>query len=1091
MKTKFGASRDAVGFFSSLNPRFYHPTQLLLRFSGWLILLFVGYHTFFDDVNHWFWLGFYFLYLAFLEIFLEKGKAFYDGLVFRWLRIWITICFVSWLIAISPDTRFILIFLFFVPLLATIVYFTKSFVSLALTFMGVGLGLYLGGVQFAVSNPFTWAEYTGIIFVLLGSYWIIWWIYSLAIKEPPTLANFGENLHKISDIKPLVDLVAETCGRLFASEQVLIIIRDPEYHRYITHANVGFHLLPGKSIEDLADRCYVLRTGNPYESADMLKKTFREKSIYAEFFTVEPRSIIAEPILGKDGAILGMISLTSTIPNYFSEWSQELAKHISYIASGAVENCIISRKVKLARSCENVVSDIFAYADHEEGVINYLGEESIQKAKGVAKGAFISVDEDRSLRILKTWPVGVSSFSDSDFEAAAAVAEKTFMTHESALIQNVAEHPWLQAVKDFAYKSLLVVPVMDTYNRNPIGALALLSDQKNGFSVAEEVLLFTLACQAGRQISNIRNFASWRFQGGKIKRIFDEFRKFDIDAGAAELCDNIAQAAINLLDFDLARIRLCDDQATHLETVAFAGVDDEIANTLKGTTMPFQVLKPFLTKRYQAGDSFIIPHTDLDWQQIAKSYFFVQPENSEQNGGWMAYDALLAPLKNQNGTYIGILSLDAPKNGRPTLQQMEAIDVFAKAAAWILERADTRRGLIEKQQRTMAFIESLSETVSGRGGIQGLGDIIVNIGVNLLSAEGCTLHLVQGEEIILTHSNYLSGIPFLQSRKLISEKPKSGLTAYVAATGSVMHYNDDGYKKHPAWAGERHHLIHLPSRRCISLLKVPIVATTGKVMGVLTLENKKRFGRIVGFDDQDVIRLKTLAHEVALILDVVDRYEKNRKWENFGYQDDLHELINWYHSGVYLYIETLEEWIKRGELERVHEHLPRLKNRALTTVDEMKTLHTAIVKQYLDEEDFTLGLRKMIDAWIDRYQLIQKDFHALKVETDCDPNLNLPIPLKNILLRIASNLVDNGLKHSGILNNPEVELWVTVQRTGNKVVLTVKDNGLGVEHLEKGYGLTRINQLVHNLNHQEKIDTKYTIATAPGKGMEVKITAII
>jgi PAS domain S-box-containing protein len=64
------------------------------------------------------------------------------------------------------------------------------------------------------------------------------------------------------------------------------------------------------------------------------------------------------------------------------------------------------------------------------------------------------------------------------------------------------------------------------------------------------------------------------------------------------------------------------------------------------------------------------------------------------------------------------------------------------------------------------------------------------------------------------------------------------------------------------------------------------------------------------------------------------------------------------------------------------------------------------------------------------------------------------------LENIIYNLVSNALKYS----NPSVkpQIVVTTQETGNKTILSVKDNGLGIDMSKHGQKLFKLNQVFHN-----------------------------
>ena len=282
--------------------------------------------------------------------------------------------------------------------------------------------------------------------------------------------------------------------------------------------------------------------------------------------------------------------------------------------------------------------------------------------------------------------------------------------------------------------------------------------------------------------------------------------------------------------------------------------------------------------------------------------------------------------------------MDVPVDGSyPTSHSIEQIDLFANIAAWAIELSHYQSRLSDQKDRTKSFIDTISEELARGDDFQTLGEVVVQVGSKLISAEGCNLFMVRDKEIELSHSSYLSGPDYIGRRTPISSEPKQGLTSYVAATGEIVLFNNEGYKSHPNWGEKKDHLKYLSSRKCVSILMVPVMDKNQNVIGVLTLENKIGRHGPKNFDDDDKSRLITLAREAGEALDRIGRYEAIKKWERKGLEDDLHFLINWYRFGVLAPIEQLKDAVDRNNNEEVNKILPDLLYNARNSVNELKS----------------------------------------------------------------------------------------------------------------------------------------------------------
>jgi nitrate/nitrite-specific signal transduction histidine kinase len=352
----------------------------------------------------------------------------------------------------------------------------------------------------------------------------------------------------------------------------------------------------------------------------------------------------------------------------------------------------------------------------------------------------------------------------------------------------------------------------------------------------------------------------------------------------------------------------------------------------------------------------------------------------------------------------------------------------------------------------------------------------------LLSAEGCSLYLISENKLQLKESNYLP-TSYLGREKPVSTGPKSGLTAWVAASDEVIQSNHQEYKKYKAWAGESDHLQYLPSKKLNSLLIVPICLPGQAPVGVLKLENKTSSTGPGEFNREDVDNLLYLAQQLALALEVVKQYERIQKWERIGLEDDLHELVNWYHNGVVLFLEKLRIDLEEDDLESAKRLIGEIVHRAITTTVELKTIHTAVTRKYFEIEEFDRGLREMVDAWKNRESGRNYD---LSIDVSCPTDIQLQPEVRNRLLRIASGAVSNAIRHSGIRYDPGIKIKVTVESFDHRLKMTVQDTGVGMVKIEPKFGIGRMMQLVDQLK-TIGYDADIRLISEPGQGTTVTV----
>ncbi len=1101
-----GASKVAKLILGRLDRRMAEPIGILIRFWGWIFVGLLVYLTIFNIFREeerfriYLWIACFVFYQIILEVSRKILTSHYDATAFRVTRIIINIIFATTLVSITSTARYLLVGFYIAPISASIAYFAKNnWLKVGVICLVCG-GVYIGGVVFSLGEPLTLQQFLIVIITLIGLGYGFEIFLRIVILSPNRMMDVSRRLYQVLDLQRLVSEILRVAIEITQAQRGLLIVIGPRDKRYVAHVFENFQIRAGRSVEDLANKCIVIVRGQPFESTDLLS-TFGSKNIYNEFFYNQPLSVLAEPVFNREGIVIGVINVAHDRANAFDSLAKNQFREFTFLVNGAIENSLEHRDSKLREAQSREVGERFVSANTEDEVIRVLLEEvqrQIPSADMVVLHRFMPDSEDLIPVVSLQSERKLGSFSWSNqqmkerrnhLRLGYGIAGHALMLRETVLVQDTDLHPWFVRLDNdqVVAKSLLVAPLFNREDDSVYGTLSLESNKQSAFDVDDEAILAYLAAQASLALAKIRDFQIWREQGGTLRKVLEQIRSYDIQGTEEELCNQIAHAATKLLGFKIARIRLLSDDS-QLVTVAISGVSKSTASKLLDMKLPFSELEKFLSDDYRAGSSYLIHNASNNWKELANKYFYIPKISVEKREGWTAYDALLTPLIDSSGAMFGLLTLDMPITGTdPTQQTLELIGVFASSASWIIELSRSQRRLADQQYRTQSFIDTISQELAKGRDLATIGEVIVQVGAKLLSAEGCSLFLVRGNELELTHSNYLANTDYVGRRKPISAHANSGLTAWVAATGKALYLNNQEYKQHPAWAGETEHLRYMPSKSCQSLLLAPIKDKDDKVIGVLTLENKKTLAGRKEFDENDMARLLSLANEFAKALEVIGLYEDIKEWERTGLADDLHDLINWYHSGVVMWIEALAEWLKRGNIEKVNELMPELLRHSHSTVLELKTLHTNVLTKSLEAGNLQLALQETVSAWVKR--TVPKYKEEMKIRLECPKNLDMPVGLRNTMIRIAALAFSNAIQHSGIMENSNVEISIIVEQEENIVKLSVIDTGRGMRlgYVPEGYGLPRMRQLAEKLNSWDGVRSNFKIESEVNKGTKVML----
>jgi len=1099
----FTGDKPPASLLRTSDPRLREQAGIIYRGLGFILCLIVIYLSVFDFFRSnveiiLIGLSIYVLYLLLLEWIRFQKRAEFDSSWFRILRISINVIAITWLIYVPSNAKSIIGLFYTVPIFAAIIYFPNNRKTITAIILSSLLLLYGGGMAFNSTNPLSTIQLLFIMAALLIFSYGFYWFHNNVIFGADIISQVAVQLHKILELEDLAAYIVKTTINLARADRALIIIVDPSQKSYIKHAEHGFDIKEGFSFEDIAENCYVINNGAPFDCHNM-ETYYNNKDIYSKYFNCSPQSVFATPLFNRDHAVIGVLNVASDKTNKFDQTTKDFISGFSYLVSSAVENGLIYRQVKLNEIKSRDLTRIFAEARDEQEIFDLILSETRSIFPGAnclihkLENSILKNLEDVTLNPL-VWDAGNyndSSGKPASFRYGSGLAGHALKLREPILANDVNKDPrYLKYKADSDINSLLVCPLYNPSSDENYGVINLFSDQLGAFTPDDEISITSLAHQASLALAKMGEFEKWQEQGGILRKILNEVRFFDFGASDEVFCNQVAETATKLLGFKIARIRLLDTKSDELVTVAFSAPYDHSIKDLIGHRMPLSALDPFISSKYEAERSYIIPQGDLHWKETADKYFYI-PTNPKKPkiGEWKPYDAILTPLIDASGKMIGLLTLDLPKDGSyPSRQLMEPIGLFASATAWAIQLSQFQRRISDQKDRTKSFIETISEELSKGHDLPTLGNVIVQVGEKFINVEGCNLYIVKENEVVLTHSSYLANTDYIGRHKRICSDPKCGLTGWVAKKGEPLLFNDEKYKLHPAWAGEKNHLSFLKSGVCKSLLLVPVKDDKNNVVAVISLENKKTQHGLGEFDQHDTERLVNIADQLSRALQRIGRYEAIRKWENRGLDDDLHFLINWYRFGVVANIEQLQDVINADDFNKAKLLLPELLQNARISVNELMELHTIIINDCLEAKSLKEGLLRLINAWSKRVSPTYNEDVPMQIVLNCPERLDLDIGLQNTMIRVASEALSNAISHSGIINNPDIQIIVEVKFRKGATTLNVIDNGVGMKIVREGLGIGKMKELAQKVNTLGGVESDWKIISRLNKGTRVSFS---
>jgi diguanylate cyclase (GGDEF)-like protein len=177
------------------------------------------------------------------------------------------------------------------------------------------------------------------------------------------------------------------------------------------------------------------------------------------------------------------------------------------------------------------------------------------------------------------------------------------------------------------------------------------------------------------------------------------------------MLDLLAQTIVDALGFGVAAINIARPDGS-LEVISVAG-DKDARKALLHAVHSAKIWDELLAISEPWGRLRFADHRNAVTSQHLLSWVpDVVPINADD--AWHPEDALFAPLTAENGSRLGILSVDLPRDGRrPSPATCNALEAFAISTALAIEHA-TLRSRAESSERSLRQL-AMRDSLTGVG----------------------------------------------------------------------------------------------------------------------------------------------------------------------------------------------------------------------------------------------------------------------------------------------------------------------------------------------------------------------------------------
>ena len=295
-----------------------------------------------------------------------------------------------------------------------------------------------------------------------------------------------------------------------------------------------------------------------------------------------------------------------------------------------------------------------------------------------------------------TQPTIRYSIGESHSKLLTEEEQKVLESGESFLFHSENGQFSFNPANENSAHSALVVPIY--FQQKPAGLIILYSSLEKAFDETAVEIAQSLASHTSVVIASVIQQQERLKKGALPAR---EARALDVlpnlleklrrDTTPDNLLMEIGAAIREVTGFQMLVFSLFNPEDRRLHRVGHLGLPDEAWQELSEHSQLWEAIKPLLKPEYHHGAAYYIPaeQEPVLPQGMHSVTGLVEEPVVQEMGNWDPDDMLLIPLMGTDEQVLGLISLDAPLDGRqPDDSVYEPLMLFAYLSVLVVENAN-------------------------------------------------------------------------------------------------------------------------------------------------------------------------------------------------------------------------------------------------------------------------------------------------------------------------------------------------------------------------------------------------------------------
>ena len=446
--------------------------------------------------------------------------------------------------------------------------------------------------------------------------------------------------------------------------------------------------------------------------------------VYRPLITeLQVESTIVVPLMLRDRG-LGELMLGSRKTEFFNSYdlqiiftaAGQLAKAIDDASRSTQTDEGLRRRVEQLTSITRVSRELNSMIDLK-ALLEIVRDESL-KTTGAHCGTILLFDRFASS---SPPPVTLSlgcplPETFSSFELKAIESGEPQLFNDYAALTGTPLHNGV--------RSVMVVPIVS--QGKAAGLIHLHSEHADFFDDASLDVTQTLAAQVSVALGNVQRFQEQRQRAELLRRRADTLTKLtevsyglNFEQPLEQLLRIIAMSIRDATSFQAVLISIYEPETDLLRRVTGVGFTSDTLAELLSRKQSYSSIQQMLKPQFRISRSYFIPVDEApiipaDVHMVTLSF---DDKTAGVSSAWDPDDILIVPLQDTQGKPLGLISLDAPRDGiRPDLATIETLEIFAAQASLAIAnhtrftelhtRAESLSSGLERQQRLINLTQN-------------------------------------------------------------------------------------------------------------------------------------------------------------------------------------------------------------------------------------------------------------------------------------------------------------------------------------------------------------------------------------------------